>query len=129
MQPGKIFYPFFILIALCSTFSALSQPVHRNFAAAETNVLYQEMHVIIDPAINRVDGIITYIFSSKVDQLSRFVVDYADELPIHFIRRGNEDLPYTHADDLINIDLGKILQAGGQDTIMISFSSEGTLRQ
>src|SRR5688572_27407874 len=96
-----------ILISLYLPLTALAQTGNRNFAAAETNVLYQEMHVTINPAINRVEGVITYIFSSQVDQLNRFVVDYADDLPIHFIRRGNEDSTYTHADDLIDINLGK----------------------
>src|SRR5688572_27419174 len=120
--------PFWLLFGLTKS-DINAQVLQRNFAAAETNVLYQEMHVEIDPAVNRVDGIITYIFSSKIDQLNRFVVDYADELTINFIRRANEDLTYTHADDLINITLGKNLKVGEQDTIMISFSSEGTLRQ
>lgn len=129
MQFSKIYCPGFVIISLCCTFSALSQQVTRNFAAAETDVTYQEMQVTIDPAINKVDGIITFIFSINVDQLNRFVVDYADELPVNYIRRGNEDLTYTHIDNLINIQLGKNLPAGEQDTIMISFSSEGTLRQ
>ena len=129
MQLRNIITYTLIIYFLCATLFAFSQPIHRNFAAAETDVLYQEMHVAIDPAINHVDGIITYIFSSNIDQLNRFVVDYEDELTIHFIRRGNEDLTYTHADDLINITLDKNLEQGENDTIMISFSSEETLRQ
>src|SRR5687767_2080248 len=101
--------PFWLLIGLTKS-DINAQVLQRNFAAAETNVLYQKMHVEIDPAVNRVDGIITYIFSSKIDQLNRFVVDYADELTINFIRRANEDLTYTHDDDLINITLGKNLK-------------------
>ncbi|HZV70680.1 MAG TPA: M1 family aminopeptidase [Saprospiraceae bacterium] len=129
-MPHKILHPHLsLIISLVLPLTIQSQPVHRNFAAAETNVIYQEMHVEIDPAINRVDGIITYIFSSEVDQLNRFVVDYADDLPIHFIRRGNTDLAYAHADNLINIDLGKNLLQGEQDTIVISFSSDNTLKK
>ena len=59
-------------------------PVMRNFAAAETDVHYQDMHVEIDPAINKVAGVITFYFTSRVDQLNRFVVDYQDDLPILF---------------------------------------------
>jgi len=129
-MPYKIISNLLFYITLfCLPFTAQSQPGSRNFAAAETNVIYQEMHVEIDPAINKVEGVITYIFSSQVDLLNRFVVDYADELPIHFIRRGNTDLTYTHADDLINIDLNKSLMQGEQDTIVISFSSEDKLKQ
>ena len=128
MPLKKISCYFLILLFFGPTLSAFAQPPHRNFAAAETDVLYQEMHVAIDPAVNRVDGVITFIFSSRIDQLNRFVVDYADELPVHFILSGNENLAYTRADNLINIDLGKNLLQGELDTIMISFSSENRLR-
>ncbi|MGB4849682.1 MAG: M1 family aminopeptidase [Saprospiraceae bacterium] len=111
------------------TLTGFSQPTSRNFAAAETDVTYQEMHVEIDPAINRVDGEITYFFSSRMDHLSRFVLDYADGLTVNYIKRGNTDLTYTHADDLIIIDLSKDLLKDEKDTILISFTAENTLRQ
>ncbi len=116
---------------LSITFNGLSQttPITRNFAAAETDVYYQDMHVEIDPAINKVAGEITYYFTSRIDQLNRFVVDYADNLPILFIRRGNTDLSYSRSDDLITIDLGKSLMIDEHDTLNISYESEGTLRQ
>jgi hypothetical protein len=129
MHLKRYLHPLLIIISLCFTLIGQSQTWNRNFAAAETNVLYQEMHVDIDPAVNRVDGVITYIFSSQSDQLNRFVLDYADDQQIHFIRRGNTDLMYMHADHLINIDLGKNLLTDEQDTIVISFSTEGKLRQ
>ncbi|MBK9981976.1 MAG: T9SS type A sorting domain-containing protein [Saprospiraceae bacterium] len=111
------------------TLTGFSQPGSRNIAAAETDVTYQEMHVEIDPAINRVDGEITYFFSSRIDHLSRFVLDYADGLSVNYIKRGNSDLTYTHADNLITIDLGKDLHMDEKDTILISFSSVNALKQ
>ncbi|MDQ3017598.1 MAG: hypothetical protein M3R25_12890, partial [Bacteroidota bacterium] len=140
----KNYFLFALLFIVLFPFKGISNPVNasatapannidlntnRNYAAAETNVIYQEMHVEIDPAINRVEGIIHYVFASKVDQLNRFVLDYTDGLPIHFIRRGNIDLSYTHIENLINIDLGKNLNIGELDTITISFESDGILRQ
>src|SRR4029078_10744110 len=124
MHLKKLLNHLYIIIAVCSTIAGHSQPGARNFAAAETDVTYQEMHVEIDPAINRVDGEITFYFSSRLDHLSRFVLDYADNLPINYIKRGNTDLAYTHADDLITIELGKDLLSGEKDTILISFSAE-----
>lgn len=104
-------------------------PTMRNFAAAETDVHYQDMHVEIDPAINKVAGVVTFYFTSRIDQLNRFVVDYQDDLSIQFIHRGNTPLLYSRSDDLITIDLEKSLMIGEQDTLSISYSSEGTLRQ
>ncbi len=122
-----------LLVITCLSFTTagLSQtsPTMRNFAAAETDVHYQDMHVEIDPAINKVAGVITYYFSSRVNQLDRFVVDYQDDLPILSIQRGNTTLSYSRSDDLITIDLDKSLMIGEQDTLTISYASEGTLRQ
>jgi len=122
---------FFVIICLSFTNDGLSQiiPTTRNFAAAETDVHYQDMHVEIDPAINKVAGEITYYFTSRVDQLNRFVVDYQDNLPINFILRGNTPLLHSRSDNLVTIELGKSLMIGEQDTLTISYESEGTLRQ
>jgi hypothetical protein len=121
----------FVIISLAYITAGHSQtpPVMQNFAAAETDVHYQEMHVEIDPAINKVAGEITFYFTSRIDQLNRFIVDYQDDLPILSINRGNTPLSFTRNDDLITIDLGKSLMIGEQDTITISYESEGTLRQ
>lgn len=121
----------FVISCLSLNFAGYSQTTStmRNFAAAETDVHYQEMHVEIDPAINKVAGVITFYFSNRVNQLNRFVVDYQDDLPILFIQRGNTPLSYSRSDNLITIDLGKSLMIGEQDTLSISYSSEGTLRQ
>lgn len=120
-----------ILAYLSISIDVISQasPIMRNFAAAETDVHYQHMQVEIDPAVNKVAGVITFYFTSRIDQLERFVVDYKDGLPIHYIQRGNTLLTYTHSDDLITIDLDKSLMTGEQDTITISYEAEGTLRQ
>jgi hypothetical protein len=104
-------------------------PTLRNFAAAETDVHYQDMRVEIDPAVNKVAGVITFYFTSRVDQLNRFVVDYQDDLAIDFIRRGDTDLSFSRSDNLITIELSKSLEIGEQDTLSISYQSEGTLRQ
>lgn len=101
----------------------------RNFAAAETDVHYQEMHVEIDPAINKVSGEITFYFTSRIDQLNRFVVDYKDDLPIEYIRRGNTPLLFSRSDDLITIELNKNLGIGEYDTVTISYEAEGILLQ
>lgn len=101
----------------------------RNFAAADTDVHYQDMRVEVDPAVNQIAGEVTFYFTSRIDQLNRFVVDYADDLPIVYIRRGQADLSFSRSDNLITIDLGKSLQIGQEDTITIAYTSEGTLRQ
>jgi hypothetical protein len=122
-----------LLVITCLSFTregiSQSPPITRNFAAAETDVHYQDMHVEINPAINKVAGVITYYFTSRVDQLSWFVVDYQDDLPIHFIRRGQTDLSFSRSDNLITIDLDKNLMIDEEDTLTISYESEGTLRQ
>ena len=131
MNLSKYLQGLFVIISLILSINGHSQitPVMQNFAAAETDVHYQDMHVEIDPAINKVAGVITYYFTSNVDQLNRFVVDYRDDLPVHFIRRVNADLTFSRSGDLITIDLGKSLMIGEQDTLTISYESEGTLRQ
>ncbi len=128
---SKYLHGLLVITSLLLTIDGLCQntPFMRNFAAAESDVHYQDMRVEIDPAINKVAGVITFYFTSRIDQLNRFVVDYQDDLPIEFIRRGNTDLTFSRSDDLITIDLGKSLMIGEQDTLSISYASEGTLRQ
>lgn len=101
----------------------------RNFASAETDVHYQEMRVEVDPAVNQISGEVTFYFTSRIDQLNRFVVDYADDLPIVSIHRGQTELSFSRSDNLITIDLGNSLQTGQEDTLTIAYTSEGTLRQ
>jgi len=131
MNHSKNLYGLLVITCLSFVMDGFSQtpPIIRNFAAAETDVHYQDMHVEIDPAINHVAGVITYYFTSRIDQLNRFVVDYRDDLPINFIGRGSTILSYSRSDNLITIDLDKDLIIGEQDTITISFAAEGTLRQ
>lgn len=120
---------FIACLSFSTEVTGQSPLVMRNFAAAETDVHYQDMRVEIDPAINKVAGVITFYFTSRVDQLDRFVVDYRDDLAIDYIRRGNADLSYSRSDNLITIELGKNLEVGEEDTVRISYASEGTLRQ
>lgn len=126
-------YLFGLLVITCLSFTMVglsqSPPIMRNFAAAETDVHYQEMHVAIDPAINQVAGDVTFYFTSRIDQLDRFVVDYNDNLPILSIRRGNTPLTFSRSDDLIIIDLDKNLIIGEEDTLTISYEAEEILRQ
>jgi aminopeptidase N len=43
-------------------------------------------------------------------------------MQIHFVRRGNTDLNYTHSNDLLlTIDLNKTLSIGESDTLIISY--------
>ncbi len=100
----------------------------RNFAAAETDVHYQEMYVTIDPAVNQVAGEITFYFKSQMDQLERFVVDYQDELPVLSIQRGNTPLNFSRSDNLITIDLNKTLMTGETDTLTITYEAADILR-
>jgi len=127
----KSLHSLLILTIMAFTSEGISQspPANRNFAAAETDVHYQDMRVEIDPALNAVVGVITFYFTSRMDDLQRFVVDYRDDLAIDYIRRGNTDLSYSRSDNLITIDLGKQLMTGEKDTVTISYASEGTLRQ
>jgi hypothetical protein len=82
-----------------------------------------EMHVEIDPGSTGRWSY--YLFLPPVDHLNRLLWIMLMISPIHFIRRGNTDLTYTHADNLITIDLGKSLLLDEQDTIVISFSRTG----
>ncbi len=125
----NILYTLLCAYSIFSSLEGIAQTGPRNYAAAETDVHYQEMHIEIDPAVNHVEGVISFVFSGKVDLLNRFVVDYADELPINYIRRGNADLNYSRADNLITIDLGKNLALDESDTVTISFESDETLRR
>jgi hypothetical protein len=62
-----------VFTCLFFTSVGISQPTPtmRNFAAAETDVHYQDMRVEIDPAINKVAGEITFYFTSRLDQLNQ----------------------------------------------------------
>ena len=112
-----------------SSYTPLLHDHSRNYASTETDVYYQDMHVEINPAVNAVQGVITYHFTSKLDQLNRLVLDDPDTILIHFVRRGTTDLSYTQADDLLTIDLGKNLLLGEKDALTISYEAEGILRQ
>lgn len=93
-----------------------------NYAAGQTDIYYQEMRWEIDPAVVYIKGEITYHFKSNVDLLSQIVLDLANTMQINSIRRGNVDLSYEHSpDQLLTVDLGKMLSTGESDTITIQY--------
>jgi len=94
----------------------------RNYAADQTDMHYQEFHWEVDPAVYYIKGVITYYFKSKVNALTQLVLDLDTTMQIHYIRRGNIDLPYLHSNDLLlTIDLNKSLAIGESDTLTISY--------
>ncbi len=95
---------------------------HRNERADETDIIYQEIHWEINPAVYYIKGVISYQFKSKKDQLTQVVLDLANTHQVNFVRRGNQDLNFTHtSDQLLTIDLGKTLNAGVLDSFTISY--------
>jgi aminopeptidase N len=100
---------------------ALEAMATSNYAAGHTDLHYLEIHWTIDPAEVYIRGEITYHFTSKIDQLTQFVLDLAQTMQINSIRRGNIDLAYTHADQLLTIELGKTLNIGEGDTLTINY--------
>jgi len=107
-------------------FASLSQHWdQRNYAADQTDMVYQEFRWEVDPAVFYIKGVITYVFKSKVDALAQLVLDLDTTMQIHYIRRGITDLSYVHSDDLLlTVDLNKSLSIGEIDTLTISY--EGT---
>lgn len=94
----------------------------RNAAADQTDIFYQVMRWDMDPAVNYVKGVITYHFKSRVNNLSQLILDLANSHTINYIRRGNQDLTYTHTQDqLLTIDLGKTLAIDQVDSLTISY--------
>jgi len=94
----------------------------RNLAAGETDIYYQVMRWDIDPAVNYIKGVITYYYKSRIDGLDQFVLDLANSHQINFVRRGNQDLTFTHSpDQLLTINLGKTLSIDQVDSVTVSY--------
>lgn len=97
-------------------------PSLRNYAADQTNMIYQEIHWNLDPAVNYISGVITYHFLSRIDNLTQLVLDLDTTMHVNSVRRGIVDLAYTHTDDLLlNIDLGHSLNTNDLDSLTISY--------
>ncbi len=100
----------------------MNQVHQRNLAADQTDIYYQIMRWDIDPAVNYIKGVITFYFKSKTDQLSQLVLDLANSHTVNYVRRGNQDLSFTHTmDQLLTIDLGKNLAIGDIDSVTVSY--------
>ena len=98
-------------------------PQHlRTAFSDQTNIIYQEMHWEIDPADRYVKGEITYIFKSKVANLTQFHLDLSKDLQVESIERNSASLSFTHSNDqLLIISLNKTLQTGNTDTLTIKY--------
>jgi len=95
---------------------------HRNLAADQSDIFYQVMRWDLDPNVNYIKGVISYHFKSKVDHLDQFVLDLANSHQVNYVRRGNQDLAFTHTpDQLLTIDLGKSLSIGDIDSLTVSY--------
>lgn len=100
-------------------------PTQRNQFAHETDMVYQLMNWEIDPANYYIKGNITYHFKSLVPGLTQLVLDFNDVLQIHTINRNGNPLTYTiDTNQLLRINLDKILNVGAFDTLTIVY--EGT---
>ena len=94
----------------------------RNWAADQTNMIYQEIHWELDPAVNYIKGVITYHFLSKINSLNQLVLDMDTTLHISYVRRGNVDLSYEHMDDkLLTINLGHSLNIDDLDSLTVAY--------
>lgn len=124
-QPGPAFDPEqSVRICAARKIAAFSQGAQhtRNYAAGETDIVYQEMHWEVDPAVIYIKGVITYHFKSKVPALSRFVLDLANTLQVQSVRRGNLGLTFIHSQDmLLTIDLPDTLDTGETDSLTVTY--------
>ncbi|MEO6130812.1 MAG: hypothetical protein ABIQ02_03115, partial [Saprospiraceae bacterium] len=98
-----------------------AQPSSRNQYADQTDMHYQVMHWEIDPAVKFVRGAITYYFKSNINGLTQLILDLSDSLSVNSINRNGAPLSYTHATQLLTIDLGRILNENDRDSLTISY--------
>jgi len=95
---------------------------YRNPASDLTDMHYQEMHWDIDPAQYFIHGTITYQFESRTDGLTELLLDLSDALTVLRVERNGSALSWTHgADQILRIDLGKILDTGAHDTLVVEY--------
>jgi aminopeptidase N len=100
----------------------LDFPDHRHVTANLTDLYYQEIHWEIDPAQRYIKGEIKYHFKSELHDLTQWFLELSNAHTIHYVRRGQQDLDFTHSpDQLVTIELDKFLAAGESDTITISY--------
>ena len=97
----------------------------QNEFAHQTDMYYQLMKWEINPEDYYIKGEISYYFKSLVPDLQELILDLSDALQINSITRNGIDLSYTHGtDQLLRIQLGKTLNPGDIDSIIINY--EGT---
>jgi aminopeptidase N len=97
----------------------------RNEFAHQTDMYYQLMKWEINPADYYIKGEISYFFKSLVPDLNELVLDLSDVLQINSITHNGIDLSYAHGtDQLLRIQLGKTLNPGDIDSLVINY--EGT---
>lgn len=95
---------------------------YRNPASNLTDMHYQEMRWDIDPAVYFIHGTITYQFESRTDGLDELLLDLSDALSVLRVERDGTPLSWTHgSDQLLRIELGKILEPGQYDTIVVEY--------
>src|SRR5690606_8704651 len=94
----------------------------RNAFAYQTDMHYQVMRWNIDPSVKYVSGEITYYFKSLAPDLESLILDLSTSLQVNSITRNSLTLNYVHSNDqLLTIDLDKVLQQGDYDTLTINY--------
>ena len=88
------------------------------------DVVHYDVQLYIDPDAAHLIGMLYVTFTPTVEGLDSVVLDYKDDMSVNLCGRyspGFESLAWTHADDLLTIQLPEAHAPGDTQTVLVIF--------
>lgn len=101
-------------------YSQNSHRADRAGAFDNADVTYQRLNLNVNPAVKFISGDITTVFIPKQD-VTDFEFDMSDSLTVDSIIYHGAVLTYTHADDIVHVDLPAVVPQGLADSIRVFY--------
>ncbi|MDZ7860288.1 MAG: M1 family aminopeptidase [Candidatus Krumholzibacteriota bacterium] len=86
------------------------------------DVAYYDIEIEIDPAAQTISGTVTLTAKVLSASIYEAEIDLLDNINVTRVRKGAEDLSYTHSDNLITANLDRPYHSGEYFTVEIEYS-------
>jgi aminopeptidase N len=98
-------------------------PKANGLPARGYDVTYHRLELELDPAVRYISGTVEHHFLAT-QALSEVVLDMSSSLTVSSITSQGSPLPFSHASDVLTVQLANSLQAGQSGTLRITYAGE-----
>ncbi len=89
---------------------------------SEYDLIYHRLNLEVDPALNHIAGTITTYFKPVEEQTASVSFDLSDKMEVSSVTYHNNNLEFTHSNNVLNISLPNAVAKDVLDSISVTYS-------